>query len=178
MAIDIMEDAVRDGIDVGPDAFRVRLITYFESRYTPELRPHLTEYDLDLVWRYVHVAGGTRDNVQHLRGACDRLLVDNPRNGSLLLLRAFTRLVLPGGDADGFRTDFRLGWRLFRDDRGLTWAAYASALSRFADQVEELDRGARALVDLEITEAHGSWLKEFNATFLGGLPWMMGRAGR
>ena len=132
-----MEGAVQDGVANGADAFQRYVNTYFDSRYTEPLRKRLgdglADYDLDLVWEFIEETGGTDDNVQHLRGACDRLLVAAPGNGALLLLRAFARILARRGDPTAFASDFERGWEQFRTVKTLSHADHVDGLSRFRD---------------------------------------------
>ena len=46
-----------------------RVNSYFSSKFTPHLRPYVTEYTWALVMQYVNGVKGTPDNLKHLRGA-------------------------------------------------------------------------------------------------------------
>lgn len=170
-AIGQMEEAVRDGIsdEDGSDAFQRYVNTYFDSRYTEPLRKRLGDglanYDLDLVWEFMDETQGTDDNVQHLRGACDRLLVAAPSNGALLLLRAFSRVLSRRGDPAAFLDDFERGWEMFRSLKGMERRDYIAALSKFHERVAAYDRRATEPVETAIARAHLSWLEAFNDRF-------------
>lgn len=165
-AIHQMEEAVQEGARHGSEAFQARVNTYFDSRYTEDLRQRLgnglADYNLDLVWEFMDLTEGTADNVQHLRGACDRLLVAAPDNGALLLLRAFTRCLSPGSTSELFAADFRRGWNLFQEVKGLDRSGYLGGLSRFYERVARYDAEAVGMVTAEVARVHASWLKSFN----------------
>ena len=169
-AITQMEGAVQDGAANGADAFQRYVNTYFDSRYTEPLRKRLGDglahYDLDLVWEFIGETGGTDDNVQHLRGACDRLLVAAPDNGALLLLRAFARILARRGDPRAFANDFQRGWDQFRSVKALSHADYVDGLARFHHHVAQYDRLAVEPVEVAIASAHTRWLRSFSDRFL------------
>lgn len=169
-AIGQMEEAVRDGVRDGSEAFQRYVNTYFDSRYTEPLRRRLGDglgdYDLALVWEFMDKTEGTDDNVQHLRGACDRLLVAAPDNGALLLLRAFARCLSRRGDPAAFTSDFERGWSQFRSLKGLEHTGYLDGLSRFHERVARYDRTAVAPVEAAIARVHADWLRSFNDRLL------------
>ena len=169
-AIHQMEEAVQEGARHGSEAFQARVNTYFDSRYTEDLRQRLgdglADYSLEIVWEFMDLTEGTADNVQHLRGACDRLLVAAPDNGALLLLRAFTRCLSPGRVSEMFVADFRRGWNLFREIKGLDRPGYLYGLSRFYERVVRYDAEAVEVVTTEIAHVHADWLKTFNDQLL------------
>jgi ATP-dependent DNA helicase RecQ len=168
MAASVMEEAIQEGINQGDEAFRRRVNTYFDSRYLPVLQRRVQdrEFDLELVWEFIEETGGADDDVNHLRGACDRLLSEYTENGALYLLRAYTRCLMEGGRLEEFREDFREGWRLFREVKGLSRAEYLRALSKYRNLLSELDNRLQGALDEEIAQAHASWLREFNREFL------------
>ena len=167
-AIDVMEEAVREGASDGPAAFERRVSTYFDSRYLPEMQVLFPErsFDLDVLWDYIEKTEGTDDNVNHLRGACDRLLGDHPDSPVLYLLRAFTRVMTAGGAPEAFRKDFRGGWDLLNEVSTVTRADYLDALHRFYGYVAAYDAQLKDVLNEEVTHAHVAWLKSFNNEFL------------
>ena len=167
-AVSVMEEAVQEGVEQGDEAFQRRVNTYFDSRYLPELQPRVEdrEFDLALVWEFIGETGGTDDNVNHLRGACDRLLSEYTENGALYLLRAYTRCMMEGGRLKEFREDFREGWRLFREVKGLSRTEYVKALSTYRNKLSGFDGRLQGALDEEIARAHAKWLEAFNAEFL------------
>lgn len=169
-AIRQMEEAVSDGARLGNKAFTARINTYFDSRYTEDLRQSigesLTDSNLNVVWKYIRKTEGTPDNILHLRGACDRLLAAAPENGTLLLLRAFARCLSYEEGAEMFSQDFREGWRVFRNLKGLGWTEFLEEVNRFWNEVARYDSEATNLVSVEIAQIHADWLRSFNNKFL------------
>lgn len=169
-AIHSMEDAVLEGMKHGPTAFQLRINTYFDSRYTEPLRkklgPQMAHYDLPLIWEFIKEMDGKVDNLQHLRGACDRLLVTDPDNGALILLRAFTRCMLSTDDADEFSEEFRKGWDIMRNFKGIGWKTYLHGVSEFYRLVAEYDKAAVGPIAKEIARIHTDWIKSFNNQLL------------
>lgn len=169
-AIHSMEDAVREGIKHGPSAFQLRINTYFDSRYTEEIRarlgPQMANYDLPFVWEYIEKTEGIVDNLQHLRGACDRLLATDPDNGAILLLRAFTRCMLSSEDTAEFSIEFQKGWETMRKVKGFDWLAYISGISEFYRRVAKYDETAVGPIAKEIARIHTDWTRSYNNQIL------------
>ena len=167
-AIDVMEEAVREGAKDGVSAFEQRVSTYFDSRYLPEMQVLFPErsFDLDVLWNYIEKTEGTDDNVNHLRGACDRLLGDHPESPVLYLLRAFTRVMTAGGAPEVFRKDFRVGWDLLNEVSTVTRGDYLDALHRFNGYVAEYNAELKEVLNEEVIHAHTAWLTGFNNKFL------------
>lgn len=167
-AVSVMEDAIQAGIEQGDEVFRTRVNTYFDSRYLPEIQEQVEdrEFSLDLVWEYIDETGGVDDNVNHLRGACDRLLSEYTENGALYLLRAYTRCLMDGGSYEDFRRDFREGWRLFREINGLSRQEYLDVLSKYCRKLAELDARLEKPLSEEVAGEHATWLEDFSQDFL------------
>ncbi len=167
-AMRTMEEAVQAGLD-DRGAFRTRVNTYFNSRYLPELQRAIGDrtFSLDLVWHYIEDTEGVDDKINHLRGACDRLLTEYTDNGALYLLRAFTRCLTDGGTYDAFRRDMEEGWRCFREVKGFSHDDILSALDTYSDWLLRYDRELEGLVSEEIARVHADWLEQFNTDFLG-----------
>ena len=172
MAMRVMEEAVREGLAQDASAFRNRVNTYFDSRYLPELQKEIRDrsFSLDLVWRYIQKTEGADDNVNHLRGACDRLLSEYTDNGALYLLRAFTRCLMDGGDYDAFRRDMDAGWERFRSIKDLSHADMLQALTTYSDLVLQYDKRLEGVLAEEIAHVHATWLRRFNNAFLADGP--------
>jgi len=132
---------------------------YFDSRYTQELRDSLYEYDIALVWRYIDKVKGEPDPVKHLRGSCDRLMVDNPNNAALLLLRAYTRILLVYNAAD-IEKDLERGFELFK--KQMDHIEIVKAGSRFYREIEKQGDEKLPAIRGQMIKLHLEWLKEFN----------------
>ena len=167
-AIDVMEEAVQEGAAQGSAAFERRVNTYFNSRYLPELQKLFPDLSLDLsvVWYFIEATEGTDDNVNHLRGACDRLLGDYPNSAVLYLLRAFTRLMTADGDRVAFLRDFRRGWEILKEEDDFSREDYLAGLHDFHDQVLQYDADLGEPLNEEVTHAHVTWLERFTNEFL------------
>lgn len=160
-AMDVMEEALRAGVESGSTAFAQYVNTYFDSRVTPELRPYLYEYNQETVWRFMERTGGEKDAVSHLRGACNRLLVENPDNGALLLLRAFTTIA-QGAAISVVPNDFLKGLQAFESKEQLGRDAMRHVIDRFFGIAAKFDRGAIQTWNKFIVDWHTTWLREFN----------------
>ena len=162
-AIDLMEFAINTGINNGD--FEEYINTYFDSRFTPKLREYLYDYSIDIVWDLMQKSEGDPDLINHIRGACDRLLVENPDNAAFLLLRSFSRLLITSYNKNDAISDLRKGWRIFREQKNWNRKEYLKYLSKFYEQVIKFDSSLRLYLDKEILHEHASWLKTFNQTF-------------
>jgi ATP-dependent DNA helicase RecQ len=163
-SINVMEQAIRTGINGGN--FEEFINTYFDSRYTPLLRPYQYEYDISIVWDFIRLTNGDPDAVNHLRGACDRLLIENPDNGALHLLRAFARYLIPHYDKEQARLDFDRGLAIFRDQNKWNRDEYLSTLVCFVDAIIDHDASMRDLLGGILVAEHANWLRQFNVRFL------------
>jgi len=166
-AINVMEAAIKVSLRGG--SFEKFLNTYFDSRYTPELRKYLYNYSIEVVWEFMEKTEGAPDDVNHLRGACDRLLVENPDNAALLLLRAFTKFLMPHGDNADALDDYRKGWRKFRDLKGWSRKEYLKHVSEYYARIMKFDTLTNIFLDNEILYEHTTWLKSFNHKFIEGI---------
>ncbi|MCD6494576.1 ATP-dependent DNA helicase RecQ, partial [Candidatus Bipolaricaulota bacterium] len=173
-ALNVMEQAAKvgaypnDNPEKDKDAcqrdFSGFVYSYFDSRYTPELRKSLYEYDIDLVWRYIDEVKGEPGSTRHLRGSCDRLLVENPDNAALLLLRAYARIILAYSKEDVIR-DLRRGFKLFKVKIG--YSSTVKAASRCYREVERQGDQMLPAIQGEMIKLHLDWLREFNSRFEG-----------
>ena len=161
-AIAVMEEACRLGVEEGNEAFRSRVNTYFDSRYTPLLQPYQRNYNIEVVWQFIEETGGQVDAIAHLRGACDRLLASNPENGAYLLLRAYARCLGDRSNVQEFKDDFRRGWASFRGPQKMSRREYVEAMGNFYSKVEVADSEAVELIGDELVLAHTEWLTELN----------------
>ena len=163
-AINVMEGAIKADIQGGD--FSSFVNTYFDSKYTTELKKCLKEISIESVWEYMSKTNGEPDSVQHLNGACDRLLVENPDNPILLLLRSFSRLLIPEYKKEDAMIDFRKGWENFNKMKGLGRKMYLNYLSIYYNNVKAYDFRVLGYVQNEIVKEHTNWTKTFNSKFL------------
>ena len=93
-AIKEMRNICEGGI-TDPENLGRELQLHFTSKY---YRPMLEDtgngqaFDLEILGKYMTETQGNTDLLEHLRGSCSRILVDNPRNAAVLLLRAYAVL--------------------------------------------------------------------------------------
>lgn len=163
-AIDIMETSIVEGLE-SDQIFTERINTYFDSKYTPLLRDYTVEYDIDLVWDYMDKTSDDPDGVSHLRGACDRLLTENPENAAFLLLRAYSKLLTPSYDKSEALQDYRAGWKEFNKQKNLSRTQYLSHVSKYYDKTVRNDQRTAEHLEPEILKEHISWLSSFNESF-------------
>lgn len=165
-AIDIMEEAARIGANGGD--FGSYVNTYFDSRYTPKLREYIRDYTMDIVWKYIEEVNGEFDLANHLLGACNRLLAENPENAAFLLLRAYARFVIDNFSNNEAISDFKQGFEQL-ENRGMDWESLILASSKFHKLIEEQNRTALLSIEITISQLHLKWLKRFNERFLEGM---------
>ncbi len=163
-AINVMESAIVSGMN--NRNFEEYINTYFDSRFTPRLRAFLYDYSIDIVWKLIQESQGDPDSINHIRGACDRLLVENPDNPAFLLLRAFSRFLTPSYNKNDALSDFHKGWRIFKDLKGWSRQEYLINLSKFYNFAISYDSTVKLYLDIEIFTEHRTWLKTFNQKFL------------
>ena len=105
----------------------------------------------------------------HLRGACDRLLVENPENAALLLLRAFARFLTPRYNRHEAYADLAraLAVRSQRDD----WTPVDACclLRQFIREGTHYDTQLEAMVRPVLLRAYTVWLRQFNQRFWEGM---------
>jgi hypothetical protein len=165
LGIDDMEALCKEGLQPGKDRFERNLamkefiFLYFNSKYARR------EYEIDgapyslltdtdeaktsnweTVWKFMEAvnidrSGALIDNVKHLRGATLRLLRTNPENAALLLLKAFSHLVLAAmnDNPELYREGSEsliAGFRQFRKDLGMTGKEVIAASREFQRNIE------------------------------------------
>jgi hypothetical protein len=163
-----MESAIQSGLNDGN--FEEIINTYFDSKYTSDLRNYLYDYSIDLLWNYLIETNGEPDSINHLRGASDRLLVENPDNAAILLMRAFSRLLIPQYNKSDAINDIKKGWKIFLELKGWNRTEYLNNFSKYYDIAYEYDLLAVKYLDEEIVNDHLNWVKSFNNQFLRGIP--------
>lgn len=117
LAMHDMKTACRIGLDKGSVELKDYIDLYFNSKYAragysysnekgkevnaslPDLTDNGKNEDLKWVWLFMEIVeedpkAGQIDNIKHLRGACTRMLNNQPDSYTLLLLNAFTLYML------------------------------------------------------------------------------------
>lgn len=92
-----MREACVLGSNSSNEEFREFLNMYFDSKYYRELvvkTDSAKESNIDLVSEFIKRTEGRKSELKHLRGACLRLLTENPDNISLRLLKDYANLLL------------------------------------------------------------------------------------
>ena len=169
---------------------------YFNSKYAKENHEidgnnysltidtdNAKEYSFDILWKYIKAttidpSGAQKDNTKHLRGATLRLLRTEPRNGALLLLKAYSLFVLGIGANKNIESEAResltLGFKFFRDKYpNLTFKELSENIEQYKTEIiknaNDSDEVAKIL-DVIIEELylvfHNDWLKNFNQKYL------------
>ena len=166
-AIRLMEQACRIGIKSSSE-FADFVYLYFDSKYAIPLREDTEDgkdYSYELVQKYIQVTDGNRDNLKHLRGACDRLLIDNPDNGAFILLRAFARYLLGDQDRNEADKDFKNGFKIF-EGKSENIVEFLSYLHDFANAINLQNNTLQSHLVLLLKrysiQSHTNWLININ----------------
>jgi ATP-dependent DNA helicase RecQ len=96
-AISSMEEACQTGLIKGGRFMKEYIELYFRSKFLEELKictHNGKEFTPDILWDFIKKAGSSIDSWNHLRGSSTRLLNDHPNNGTLLLLRSYSVILL------------------------------------------------------------------------------------
>ncbi len=160
-AIDTMESTIKDGIGA-PERFADRVNSYFDSRYTPEMRDILYDYSIENAYKYMELTKGELDSVSHLHGACDRLIVENPENPILYILRAYAKFLLNDFSSEEALENLLKGWQMLVQQNKWSRKEYLNHFNRFYLQCLEYDRRVQPLLDRYILNEHLNWIKQFN----------------
>lgn len=169
---------------------------YFNSKYAKENHEidgenysltidtdNAKEYDFDILWKYIKAttidpSGAQKDNTKHLRGATLRLLRTEPRNGALLLLKAYSLFVLGIGINKNIENEAKesltLGFKLFRDKYiNLTFEELSQNIEKYkrkiidnANNSREVTKILDVIIEELYLEFHNDWLKKFNEKYL------------
>lgn len=169
---------------------------YFNSKYAKENHEidgegysltldteNAKEYSFDILWKYIHAtnidpSGAQKDNTKHLRGATLRLLRTEPRNGALLLLKAYSLFVLGIGVNKNIENEAKesltLGFKLFRDKyTNLTFEELSQNIEKYkrkiidnANNSREVTKILDVIIEELYLEFHNDWLKKFNEKYL------------
>jgi ATP-dependent DNA helicase RecQ len=169
---------------------------YFNSKYAKENHEidgenysltidtdNAKEYSFDILWKYIKAttidpSGAQKDNTKHLRGATLRLLRTEPRNGALLLLKAYSLFVLGIGSNKNIENEARdsltLGFKLFRgkyadltfEELSQNIESYKRKIIKNANNSEEVAKILDAIIEELYLEFHNDWLKKFNEKYL------------
>lgn len=196
-SIDDMILACEYGLrDNGNEELKDFIHLYFNSKYAKENHEidgnnysltidteNAKEYSFEILWKYIKAttidpSGAQKDNTKHLRGATLRLLRTEPRNGGLLLLKAYSLFVLGIGANKNIESEAResltLGFKLFRDKYpNLTFKElsknieqYKTEIIKNANDSDEVAKILDVIIEELYLELHNDWLKNFNQKYL------------
>lgn len=133
---------------------------YFDSKYTPEFRKHLLEDQYDWIWPFLDEEVSGHDSISHIRGACDRLLVEKPDVSSLRFLRAFANFC--SHDKKDALLDLHEGWKYHKKILDCSERDYASFLSIFYKKLIAFSRDSGKYLEPEFLNYHLNWLRNYN----------------
>lgn len=159
-AINVMEFALNS------TNFNEYVNTYFDSRYTPHFRPHLYNNSIDWIWEFLRENATDQDSISNIRGACDRLLVENPSNPSFLLLRSYSKFTNPNYDKNEALDDFHKSWLLLKTISNRSDADFLSFLTKFYKQIIVYDKELGVYLNKAFLNYHLAWLTSFIPKFL------------
>ena len=195
-AIDAMRQACDIGVEKGNVAFKEFVDLYFHSKYArneyqvdgenASLLEHTlgNEAEISVVWKFIKIvnedpSGSQIDNLKHLRGACVRILISQPDDASLLLLKSFAEFVLELNrpvpsektllDA---RESFIKGFIAFRNGSLHDSIDLFEAINKFRNELivncpdHRIDEIIDETIELLKLKMHVTWSQEFNNQFL------------
>ena len=195
-SIDDMILACQTGLqENGNEEMKDFIDLYFNSKYAK--KDHLINgepysltidtdnakyFDFNTVWKYIEAIDididSLKNNVKHLRGASLRLLRTEPRNGALLLLKAYSLFVLGIGDNKNIENEAKesltLGFKFFKENyKELTFEQLANNIEKYkleiiknANKPSEVNNILNSIIDELYLELHNEWLKTFNKKYL------------
>jgi len=180
----------------GNEELKDFIYLYFNSKYAKEnheidgkpysltlATDNAKEYSFEIVWDFIEAtlidpSGAQKDNTKHLRGASLRLLRTEPKNGALLLLKAYSLFVLGIGKNKNIENEAResltLGFKLFREKyKELTFEELAANIEKYkieiiknANNSKEVKAILNEIIEELYLEFHNDWLKTFNEKYL------------
>jgi superfamily II DNA helicase RecQ len=165
-ALKIMEQTTVKGL-TDKKAFAEAVTNFFDSSYLPILRPFLNQYTSDLVFDICDDTAGSDAKLNHLLGACNRLLPENPDNAAFHALRGYATALLGYKDQDVMNeiTDAIAG---FEKDPAWDRKERLLFLMRLRGKIRAVNVNRTSAFDATIIDDHTMWLRNFN-TELGQL---------
>lgn len=160
-ALTIMEQTCVRGVE-DPEAFREAVTYFFDSLYLPRLRPHLQEYDAELVFTTIEDTAGSPAKLNHLLGACNRLLPENPENAAFRALRGYAMALLGYAERDAVN-EVESAAEKFSSVLGWKRAERLEFLDRLRRCFVAVPGASTSVIDAVILNEHGGWLQKFNA---------------
>jgi ATP-dependent DNA helicase RecQ len=159
-ALTIMEQTCVRGVE-DSEAFREAVTYFFDSMYLPRLRPHLQEYNAELVITTIKDTAGSAAKLSHLLGACNRLLPENPENAAFRALRGYAMALLGYAKHDAVSELESAADRL---SSVLAWtrAERLVFLDRLRLCFVAVPDASTVVIDTVILNEHSRWLEKFN----------------
>ena len=167
-AINAMENAITQGLQ-NDQYFTQEINTYFDSKYLNKLRRSIEIVSISVVWEFIEEVKGNTDSLNHLNGACTRLIDDNPKHPILLLLRSYARFLIPNYDNQDALNDFHDGWNQYNELTDSPRSDYLSNIWKYHKFVKQFDTSTTSFIESIIADEHLHWLKEFNKEFTKGI---------
>lgn len=191
--IGAMKEACQIGKIRGGVAFKEYIDLYFNSKYArrgyevagenkslTDRSDEGKDQHIKWVWEFIEVtnhdpSGGQINNLKHLRGACVRLLIPQPNNGTLHLLKAFSLFIL---DPDNHKLmeeasdSFSKGFIELKREHKLPFDSLLKEVEKYKSYVFEFSThpGIQGIMDEQIEilsiKIHSEWLSSFNDKFL------------
>ncbi|WP_194977017.1 DEAD/DEAH box helicase [Aquiflexum lacus] len=141
------------------------------------------DFSFEILWKYIKAttidpSGAQKDNTKHLRGAALRLLRTEPKNGVLLLLKAYSLFVLGIGSNKNIeneaKTSLTLGFKLFKEKyTDLPFEELSQIIERYKTEIiknahdsQEVANILDVIIEELYLEFHNDWLKDFNQKYL------------
>lgn len=183
-------------LDNGNEELKDFIHLYFNSKYAKENHEidgksyslsidtdNAKEYSFEIVWKFIDAtlidpSGAQKDNTKHLRGATLRLLRTEPKNGALLLLKAYSLLVLGIGNNKNIENEaeesLTLGFKLFKEKYSdISFNELSQNIERFRTEIiknandsNEVSKILDVIIEELYLEFHNDWLKNFNQKYL------------
>lgn len=154
---------------------------YFSSKYTEALLNDTKfgkDFNLVILEKYLNETNGVADLLEHLRGSTSRILSDNPDNGALLILNAYSTLLLETKYINGnliIRSNFLvekavedLEAGLFRfEDKGINIMLVLNLIRKdLLEQNAGLENIIEEISLLISIKQHTEWTKKFNKKYI------------
>ena len=159
-ALKIVEETTVKGF-TEPNAFAEAVTNFFDSAYLPVLRPHINVYTPDLVFEICADTAAATTKLNHLLGACNRLIPENPDNAAFHALRAFAIALLGyrdqdiKGEIDAALSCFVRFFQWGREEK-------LAFLIRQRGMIAAVNLDCARVFDAMIINDHVSWLHDFN----------------
>lgn len=165
-AINEMEEACKKGLEFGPEEFKSYVRTYFDSKYYMPLSRFLRDdtYTMNDIFYYIEEASKSKDNLEHMRGACGRLLSDNPNIGIFKLLRNYTMILLYGiteNNLEEIQIDFKDGWNNVHEYTKINRKEYIDGILKYSKYLSTNCNSSEDFIDNEFLRIHLEWLKKY-----------------